>query len=91
MGIRSGIVLITIGAILVFATRFDFVAGFNIQIVGFILMLTGAGTLALALRTRRRREAEGVHTHLPLDPEEEAILHEHEAAPGSDFSREPDL
>jgi protein-S-isoprenylcysteine O-methyltransferase Ste14 len=56
MGIGSSIALIAIGAIFAFALDFD-VAGINITVIGYILMVAGAlGLLFTALIFGRRSE-----------------------------------
>lgn len=56
MGIGSSIFLIALGAIFAFALEFD-VAGVDIQVVGFILMVAGVigAILSLAVFGRRDR------------------------------------
>jgi len=54
MGIGVGIFLIAVGAILTFAVHAN-VAGLNLQVVGWILMLAGAAGLALFLYFWHRR------------------------------------
>jgi len=56
MSIGGGIFLIVVGAILAFAVDFQ-VAGINIHLIGYILMLAGLVGLiiGIALMTRRRR------------------------------------
>ncbi|MEV8638833.1 DUF6458 family protein [Streptosporangium sp. NPDC051023] len=57
MTIAGGIVLIMIGAILTWAVEFD-IAGFDINIVGIILMLGGLAWLLFAIyRLRIARRA----------------------------------
>ncbi len=60
MGISTSIVLIAIGAILAFAVEFE-VAGLNINIVGYILMLVGllGALLSLTVWGPRRRYDDG--------------------------------
>lgn len=55
MGIGASITLIAIGAILAFAVEFD-VAGLDIRIIGYILMLAGliGAIWTTALFARRR-------------------------------------
>lgn len=56
MSIGGGIFLIVVGAILAFAVNVQ-VAGVNLHIIGYILMLAGVVGLiiGIALLTRRRR------------------------------------
>jgi hypothetical protein len=54
MGIGVGIFLIVVGAILTFAVDAT-VAGLNLDVVGWILMLAGAAGLILFLYFWRRR------------------------------------
>lgn len=56
MSIGGGIFLIVVGAILAFAVNVQ-VAGVNLHIIGYILMLAGVIGLiiGIALLTRRRR------------------------------------
>ncbi len=58
MGIGASVFLIAVGAILVFATDVD-VAGLNLRVVGWILLVVGAiGLIAvLTIWTPRRRRA----------------------------------
>ncbi len=64
MGIGSSIFLIALGAILAFALTFD-VAGVDIKVVGYILMIAGVigALLSLAVFGRRDRV---VTTHTPV-------------------------
>ena len=56
MSIGGGIFLIVVGAILAFAIHFQ-VAGIDINVIGYILMVAGVVGLiiGIALLTRRRR------------------------------------
>ncbi len=56
MSIGGGIFLIVVGAILAFAVDFQ-VAGVNIHVIGYILMIAGVlgVILGIVLLTRRRR------------------------------------
>lgn len=72
MTIGGSIALIVIGAILAFAVEFD-IAGIDINIIGYILMLAGAVGALLGLVTRgsRRtvvRERPVVEERRPEDP-----------------------
>ncbi|MCW6010902.1 hypothetical protein K1W54_41100 [Micromonospora sp. CPCC 205371] len=58
MGIGVGILLIVVGAILTFAVEAT-VAGLDLDVVGWILMLAGAAGLILFLYMSRRRRAPG--------------------------------
>ncbi|MEJ3742923.1 DUF6458 family protein [Actinomycetes bacterium KLBMP 9797] len=58
MGIGVGIFLIVVGAILTFAVETT-VAGLDLDVVGWILMLAGAAGLILFLYMSRRRRAPG--------------------------------
>ncbi|HET6686392.1 MAG TPA: DUF6458 family protein [Jiangellaceae bacterium] len=56
MGIGSGVFLLAVGAILAFAVEYD-VAGIELSVVGWILMIAGALAIILFLTvwgTRRR-------------------------------------
>jgi hypothetical protein len=93
MGIGAGLALIAIGAVLAFATHFTF-SGFDIQTVGWILMIVGVGGLLLTFayfRPRRRRLVTRVvdqrpgyvgeadtTTHYPVVPE----IEEYRRGPG---------
>lgn len=63
MGLRSGLTLIALGAILTFAVRVDW-SYLNIQVVGLILMLTGVIAIALT-RTTRRNATDHDYPYLP--------------------------
>jgi hypothetical protein len=56
MGIGVGILLIVVGAILTFAVDAT-IAGLNLDVVGWILMLAGAAGLVLFLYFWHRRRA----------------------------------
>lgn len=56
MGIGVGILLIVVGAILTFAVETT-VAGLDLDVVGWILMLAGVAGLILFLYMNRRRRA----------------------------------
>lgn len=55
MGIGVGLFLIAIGAILTFALNID-ISGFNLDVVGWILMLTGAVGIGLTLTVWKPRQ-----------------------------------
>ena len=61
MGIGVGILLIVVGAILTFAVETT-VAGLDLDVVGWILMLAGAAGLGLFLYLNRRRTSGAVVT-----------------------------
>lgn len=67
MSIGGGIFLLVVGAILAFALDFT-VAGVDIQLIGYILMVAGflVLVLGLVLRFRPRRAATTVTTE--IDP-----------------------
>jgi hypothetical protein len=58
MGIGVGIFLIVVGAVLTFAVDAT-VAGLNLDVVGWILMLAGVGGLVLCLYFWHRRSTTG--------------------------------
>ena len=71
MGIGVSIVLVAIGAVLAFALEFD-VAGLDIAVVGWILMLVGVigGALSLAVFAPASRRQTVVHeTAVPRERE----------------------
>lgn len=59
MTIGGGIALIALGAILAFALEFD-IAGINISVIGFILMVAGAIGLVFGLITYFRATGDRV-------------------------------
>jgi hypothetical protein len=60
MGIGSGVFLLAVGAILAFAVEYD-VAGIELSVVGWILMIAGALGIILFLTVwgPRRRAVDG--------------------------------
>jgi hypothetical protein len=60
MGIGSGVFLLAVGAILAFAVEYD-VAGIDLSVVGWILMIAGALAIILLLTVwgPRRRVVDG--------------------------------
>ncbi|GAA3213112.1 DUF6458 family protein [Actinocorallia longicatena] len=56
MGLGVGLTFIAIGAILAFATDFS-VSGIDVQLIGVILMLVGAASIAFTLLYMRPRRA----------------------------------
>jgi hypothetical protein len=48
MSTAGGIIVITVGAILIFAVAADFVSGVNVHVVGVILIVAGAAVLMLS-------------------------------------------
>lgn len=60
MGIGSGVFLLEVGAILAFAVEYD-VAGIDLSVVGWILMIAGALAIILLLTVwgPRRRVVDG--------------------------------
>jgi hypothetical protein len=60
MGIGSGVFLLAVGAILAFAVEYD-VAGIDLSVVGWILMIAGALAIILFLTVwaPRRRIVDG--------------------------------
>jgi uncharacterized membrane protein HdeD (DUF308 family) len=58
MGIGAAIFLIVIGAILTFAVHVT-VAGLDLQVVGWILMLAGVAGMAFFFVVRNRRRVSG--------------------------------
>jgi hypothetical protein len=60
MGIGSGVFLLAVGAILAFAVEYD-VAGIELSVVGWILMIAGALAIILFLTVwgSRRRVVDG--------------------------------
>ena len=60
MGIGSGVFLLAVGAILAFAVEYD-VAGIELSVVGWILMIAGALAIILFLTVGgpRRRVVDG--------------------------------
>ncbi|MGH8910640.1 MAG: DUF6458 family protein [Egibacteraceae bacterium] len=75
MGLRSGLTLVTIGAILAFAVQVDF-AGLDVQIVGYILMAAGLIAMTFAMRTRRRSTDDDIHDH--QWPTGEPVVHDND-------------
>lgn len=68
MTIAGGIILIMLGAILTWAVEFD-IAGFDINVVGVILMLGGLVWLLFAIyRVRLARRAVETPTTVVEDP-----------------------
>ena len=61
MGIGAGIFLIALGAILAFAVHWH-VAGLDLQVVGWVLMIVGAVGVALFFAFWQRRSAGRVVT-----------------------------
>ncbi len=55
MGIGASIFLLALGAILAFAVEYE-LAGVDIQVVGFVLMLAGVIGLVLTFTLFRRRD-----------------------------------
>ncbi|WP_380163817.1 DUF6458 family protein [Jannaschia sp. R86511] len=55
MTIGSGIGLIILGAILAFGVESDAIGGFNLQFIGYILMLGGAVGLIIGIGLMSRR------------------------------------
>ncbi|MQA93115.1 MAG: hypothetical protein GEV11_00205 [Streptosporangiales bacterium] len=71
MGIGSSLVLLALGAILAFATNVE-LAGINLDVIGWILMLVGAVSMLITFfywRPRRRaRQAVVEERHTYEDP-----------------------
>lgn len=71
MGIGISLTLLAIGAIVAFATNVD-LAGVNLNLIGWIIMITGAVSMLLTIfywRPRRRaREAVIEERHTYEDP-----------------------
>lgn len=78
MGFGVNLVLITIGAILAFATHFT-LSGVDIRMVGWILMVVGAAGMLISfayIRPRRRAgvvEIEGTESAYDVQPEEDPV------------------
>lgn len=78
MGFGVNLVLITIGAILAFATHFT-LSGVDIRMVGWILMVVGAAGLLISfayIRPRRRSgvvEIGGTESAYDVQPDEDPI------------------
>ncbi|GAA3111219.1 DUF6458 family protein [Streptosporangium carneum] len=80
MTIAGGIVLIMIGAILTWAVEFD-IAGFDINIVGLILMLGGLAWLLFAIyRLRIARRAVAPTTTVVEEPVAQRHVYEEPVA-----------
>lgn len=79
MGFGVNLVLITIGAILAFATHFT-LSGVDIRMIGWILMVVGAVGLLISftyIRPRRRAgivEVEGAEPAYDVQPDEEPVV-----------------
>ena len=73
MGIGISIFLIALGAVLAFAVEFD-LAGLDIQVVGWILMIVGALGAILSLAALRPSRRETVVHETP--PHEERVIRE---------------
>ncbi|MQA87009.1 MAG: hypothetical protein GEV03_20865 [Streptosporangiales bacterium] len=69
MGIGVGLFLIAIGAILAFALNVD-IAGFSLDAVGWILMLTGVTGLILTFTLWKPHQARMVTRRQRLEEEE---------------------
>jgi heme/copper-type cytochrome/quinol oxidase subunit 4 len=80
MGIGVGLVLIAVGAILAFAVDVSNSHGFNINTIGWILMIVGVvGVLLdLLLFMPRRRVSRTVRTSQPVSVEDSTVVHERE-------------
>jgi hypothetical protein len=66
MGLGVGLTFVAIGAILAFATDFS-VSGVDIQLVGVILMLVGAASIAFTMLYIRPRRSSVVPTEVMTD------------------------
>jgi hypothetical protein len=69
MGIGASLALMAVGAILAFATRFR-VAGIDVQMIGWILMIVGAVGMYLTFRVLRGRRRVVADDPIYLDPDE---------------------
>lgn len=90
MSIGGSIFLIVVGAILAFAVRADMVGWLDVNIVGWVLMLAGAATLALTLtiwsKKRRARTVTQQRTYEAGEPTvvtEEEVYRDRGAPPTS--------
>jgi Domain of unknown function (DUF6458) len=78
MGFGVNLVLITIGAILAFATHFT-LSGVDIRMVGWILMVVGAAGMLISfayIRPRRRAgvvEVDGTESAYDVQPDEDPV------------------
>jgi heme/copper-type cytochrome/quinol oxidase subunit 4 len=80
MGIGVGLVLIAVGAVLAFAVDVSNSHGFNINTIGWILMIVGVvGVLVdLLLFMPRRRVSRPVRTSQPVGVEDGTVVRERE-------------
>ncbi len=67
MGIGVGIFLIALGAIITFALNLT-IAGLDLKVVGWVLMIAGAGGLVLYFFFWNRRRAPRMVQQVPVQP-----------------------
>lgn len=79
MSIGSGIFMMAVGAILVFAldVSVDFV---NLDTVGYILMIAGAVTLIIGIALLARKRRSVATTHTQVDPASGASISRQESS-----------